>query len=229
MDDLRTSTVHDDRTTLAIAAGLVAALLGAAGWAATVILLDYEIGWVAWAIGGLVGLAMTKATANRSRQLAVVAAGLALVGLLAGKVLVAAGSAGPIAEELAGTPEYLASAVAWDMYGAEELAPATMEAVRNTEASGDTLSDAVWAEMLEQGTARVASMSEAERRAVADGVAAAYVRDLGIVGGVRAQLSAFDLLWLLLALGTAFRMMDAAEPVPAPVATAQDDEAVPVA
>jgi hypothetical protein len=230
MIDSPTRAAPDDRTPLALAAGLVAALLGAAGWAAVVLIADLEVGWVAWAIGGLVGLAMGQATRQRSRSLALTAAALALVGLVAGKALVVAGSAGAVADELMDTPEYLQGAMAWQLYEAGELEPGTLEAIRSTEAAGDTISDELWADMVAQAAVRMDGMDEDERRALADEVAGNFVQQLGVVDGVISQLSAFDLLWMFLALGTAFRMMDATEEEPAPVlAGADPEEAEPVA
>ena len=54
MEQLRSAGSHDDRTPLALAAGLVAALVGGLVWAGIVLFTNYEIGWVAWGIGGLV-------------------------------------------------------------------------------------------------------------------------------------------------------------------------------
>lgn len=217
MEQLR-SAPQDDRTPLALAAGLVAAIVGGLVWAGIVLFTNYEIGWVAWGIGVLVGLAMARTTRARSRPLALAAGALALVGLIAGKGFVVAGSTGSVADELVATPEYMAGAIAWDMYSTGELEAGTMEAIRATEAAGDTLSDAVWEEMLAQAEARLAVMTPADRQAFADEIAAGMVNQMGLVGGIRSQLSGFDLLWLFLAVGTAFQMMngkreEAVEPV----------------
>ena len=205
-------TRHDDRAPLALAAGLVTALLAGLAWAAIVLITDYELGIVAWGIGGVVGLAMAAVTRSRSRGLAVAAAGLALVGLIAGKAFVVYGSTGGIVDEIMATPEYLNAAVAWQMYEAGELEPETMQAVEATEAAGDTLSDAVWEQMLDQGSARIATLSREEQRQVAEEVASGIVGQMSIVDGIMAQLSGFDLLWLALAMGTAYKIMDAAPP-----------------
>lgn len=212
MQDAPTTSQADDRAPLALAAGLVAALLGGLIWAAIVLVTDYEVGWVAWGIGALVGFAMAAVTRTRGRSMALAAAALALVGLIAGKGFVVAGSAGSIADELMESPEYLAGAVAWEMYGTGELEPATIEAIDATEAAGDTLSDALWADMLAQGEARLSAMPETDRRVLAEEAAAGFVGQMGLVDGIMAQLSGFDLLWLLLAMGTAYKIMEAREP-----------------
>jgi len=218
MEQLR-SAPQDDRTPLALAAGLVAAIVGGLVWAGIVLFANYEIGWVAWGIGVLVGLAMARTTRARSRSLALAAGALALVGL----------STGSVADELLSTPEYMAGAMAWDMYSAGELEVETMEAIRATQEAGDTLSDAVWEEMLAQADARLAIMTPVDRQAFADGVAAGMVNQMGLMGGIRSQLSGFDLLWLFLAVGTAFQMMngkqeEAVEPL---VADSQGRELLP--
>ena len=221
MHDAPATSQTDDRTPLALAAGLVAALLGGLIWAAIVLVTDYEVGWVAWGIGALVGFAMAAVTRTRGRAIGLAAAALALVGLIAGKGFVVAGSAGSIADELMESPEYLAGAVAWEMYGAGELEPATIAAIDATDAAGDTLSDALWADMLAQGAARLNTMSDTDRRALAEEAAAGFIGQIGLVDGIMAQLSGFDLLWLLLAMGTAYKIMEAREETEMVVAEAQ--------
>ncbi len=203
-----TAAVYDDgRTPLALAAGLAAALLAGGLWAMLVFLTGYEIGYVAWGVGLLVGVAMSRVTSRRTQQLAYAAAALAIIGLLAGKIFIFSGSTGRVADELVENQEVLRGAVAWQMYNDGQLEPATMAAVEAVEAAGDTLSDALWADMLRQSNARLAQMSAEEKRSVALFVAGGALHEMGIVDGVRAQLSVFDLLWLLLAVGTAYRMM----------------------
>ena len=72
----------------AVAAGLVAAIVGGVAWALIVKASDYEVGFVAWGIGFLVGTAVVFATRGaKSRRLQIVAVALALVGILIGKYL----------------------------------------------------------------------------------------------------------------------------------------------
>jgi hypothetical protein len=68
---------------LALAA--TGALIGALVWAFTMYATGYEIGWVAWAVGGVVGAAAVIGGA-RGQLHACLAAGLALAGMLGGKV-----------------------------------------------------------------------------------------------------------------------------------------------
>lgn len=70
----------------ALFAGLVAAVVGGVGWTIQVVLTDYELGIIAWAIGGLAGFAVSRAAgARRGLPLQVVAVVSALLGILLGK------------------------------------------------------------------------------------------------------------------------------------------------
>jgi hypothetical protein len=72
----------------AVAGGLVAAIVGGIVWALIVKASDYEVGFVAWGIGFLVGTAVVFATRGaKGRSLQLVAVALALVGILIGKYL----------------------------------------------------------------------------------------------------------------------------------------------
>ena len=72
----------------AVLAGLVAAIVGGVVWGLIVKWTDYEVGFVAWGIGFLVGVAIAAAARGaRGLVLQVVAVLCALVGILVGKYL----------------------------------------------------------------------------------------------------------------------------------------------
>src|SRR5690606_14275680 len=144
-----TAAVYDDgRTPLALAAGLAAALLAGGLWAMLVFLTGYEIGDVAWGVGLLVGVAMIRVTARRTRLPATAPPALAIIRLIAGKILISSGSTGRVVAGLVENQEVLRGAVAWQMYNDGQLEPAPLAAVEAVEAARDTLSDAMWADML---------------------------------------------------------------------------------
>lgn len=208
---------EDGHGPLVMAAGLGAALVAGIAWAALAMLTRREIGIAAWGVGLVVGLAMSRVTARRTRALGYAAGALAVVGLLVGRVVIFAGSAGQVAREIEADTTVLGGVVSWQMYDARELDQPTLEAVDALNAADDTMPDALWASMHAQGTARLAGMSAQEKHDIAVSVARSLVRNMGIVGGIRAQLTLFDLLWLLLAVGTAYRFVapPKATPVPA--------------
>jgi hypothetical protein len=70
----------------ALLAGLAAAVAGGVGWTIQVALTDYEVGLVAWAVGGLAGFAVSLAAgARRGAPLQAIAVASALLGILLGK------------------------------------------------------------------------------------------------------------------------------------------------
>jgi hypothetical protein len=72
----------------ALGGGLIAAIVGGVAWGLIVKLSDYEVGFVAWGIGFLVGTAVVLASGGaKGRQLQITAVVLALVGILIGKYL----------------------------------------------------------------------------------------------------------------------------------------------
>ena len=72
----------------AIAAGLVAAIVGGIVWGLIVKVSDYEVGFVAWGIGFIAGTAVVLATRGaKGPRLQVIAVVSALLGILLGKYL----------------------------------------------------------------------------------------------------------------------------------------------
>lgn len=68
-------------------AGLAAAAVGAAVWAAVTVVTDYQIGWMAVGVGFIVGMAMRAVGKGIDKVFGVIGAGLALFGCLLGNVL----------------------------------------------------------------------------------------------------------------------------------------------
>jgi phosphate/sulfate permease len=69
----------------ALLAAIAGAVVGAALWALIAVATNYEVGYVAWAVGGLVGGA-TAMAGGRGTTSGMVCAGLAVAAILAGKV-----------------------------------------------------------------------------------------------------------------------------------------------
>ncbi len=80
------SPAPDSLTPSSTLVGLLAACAGALVWAAVSYFTGYEVGYVAWAIGGLVGLATVK-FGGRGVACAGVAAVLTVAGIAGGKLL----------------------------------------------------------------------------------------------------------------------------------------------
>jgi hypothetical protein len=197
----------DDRVIPAIITGAVAAVVGGAVWAAIVAFANLEVGWVAWGIGLLVGIAMAAVTQTRGRGMAMLAAGLAAVGLVAGKSMIVMFATEPaLADEIEADGEWLMQAAAFELQASEAL-PADVQQQYDALAEDDTLPDALWEDMLKAGESYLASVDTQER----DRIAADYASYLlsGIDFGTRfsLQLSLWDLLWFGLAITTAWKIM----------------------
>ena len=71
---------------MAILGGLVAAVVGAGIWGGIVIATDYEVGFVAWLLGGLSGFAVVLASGGkRGLPLQIIAVLSSIAGILLGK------------------------------------------------------------------------------------------------------------------------------------------------
>ena len=77
----------EPRIGAAVAAGAVAAVIGAAVWAAVTFATDLQIGWMAVGVGAGVGVTMRRAGRGAGARLRTPAAALALLGCLAGNLL----------------------------------------------------------------------------------------------------------------------------------------------
>ena len=74
---------------LAIGAGAGAAILSGVLWAAIAVWLKLEIGWIACLVGLITGAVVCLVTPERSARMGALAVGLAVVGMLCGKMLTA--------------------------------------------------------------------------------------------------------------------------------------------
>lgn len=192
---------------IAFLAGAVAALVGGAAWAVIVRLTDFEIGYVAVGVGLLVGYAMTRTTEARGKQAGIQAAGLAAIGLLFAKMLIVQWVTGPALKEyLTQDQDGVGIAAAWMMREAGTF-PEEIQVQLDQLAERDTVPDALWAAMTDAGQAKAAEASDEERTVMAGVYAEGVYRRLGTWRLLWWQVSAFDLLWLFLALSTAYGML----------------------
>ena len=204
-------SLDDGNASLALAIGLVAALAAGGAWALIVLTTGYEIGWVAWGVGLVVGLVMGRLTAARSTGLAAAAAGIAAVGLLVGKLLISTFSVGAVTDAVLEDEEYLTQVTIYHMIEERSFNEGTL-ADYDAVQEGDTLSDALWDQMVAQARTRVATMTDEERATVASGFAESAIGSMGLSDRIMNQMSGWDLLWFFLAVSTAFGMMKAQEP-----------------
>lgn len=191
----------------AIVVGFVAAVVGAVAWTLIMAFTGYEVGYAAWALGALVGFAMSRVTSRRDTTAAASAAGLAIVGLLIAKILIGEYVlADSYADALHEDDGLMAQAVMYEM-DRDRSFPPEVQAEYDKVSEGDTISDALWQRILAASGDRVSAMSEDRRREMADEYAQAAFAETSLVDRVAGQLSGFDLLWILFAVSTAWGIM----------------------
>lgn len=205
---------REDSTLLPILVGAGVGLLGGIAWAAIVALTDYELGYVAWGIGALIGYAMARSTPQRSTELALIAAVIAITSLLVGKVLIQHFVTGPaFRQTLRDSPEAVGAAAAWGLRE-EHAFPPPLQARLDSLSETDTLPDALWEEMVAAGHEHARTLPDTERTQLAEYYAATIGASVGPWQQLRWGFSLWDLLWFGLAISTAWRLL---KPQPATV------------
>jgi len=190
-------------TTAAMAGGLV----GAAAWAAVTYFTEYEIGWIAWGIGAVVGLAVGRSAGGKFGVApGVVAAAVAVLAVLGGKLAAAS-------LLLSNTlnfddPDLLISCIADEVVeefhaqGQPVRWPPNVvpsEAVEESEYPED-----VWAVALVRWQAMTPKDREDFKQAIKAEVGGG---DQSLrLAAFLATFSAYDLLWVGLAAVTAFKL-----------------------
>ncbi len=203
-DDHRVPT--KPRFVLAAVLGLIASLVTAGLWAAIVGLTGFEIGYLAVGVGGLTGFAVAQGAGAADQVTGGLAVGLAIIGLLTAKILIVA-LVLPIqlTEEIAKDTKTMGTALYRVEHQKGLIDPEITDWYDNAQ-EGDvpapeladrmTLLDAE----LEQ---RAARMPIEDRKQIA----APFADDILASSSLEEKLdfSFFDLLWLALAVGAAWR------------------------
>ena len=206
-----------------------AALVGAVGWALLLKEAGYEIGWIAWGIGALVGWVAVK-VGGRGRMLAVGAAVLTVLSILAGKLLgyhlQVDASAGQMADQEAlAYDEYMRDASDWAELCAN--GQPTPENVRGFMSAHDYVEpgrEPIPDEDLDYFLARMAprlqwmqtekpSPDEFRARSESDLRAMVYAES-SLPELVLADLNHFDALFAFLGISTAFGLVMRNKPGP---------------
>ena len=197
----------DVRVMPALLAGTLAALAGGAAWAALVAFASLEAGIVAWGIGLAVGLAMAAVTPSRGQAMAVLAALIAVIGLVAGKAMIVSFATEPaLAGEIEADDEWLAEAAVFDLQTSDAF-PEEIQQRIEALAFDDTIPDVLWGEMLSAGTEHAEAVGSDGRAQLAAQYASFLLSGTDFMTLLTAQMSLWDLLWFGLAISTAWRIM----------------------
>ena len=204
--------------TLPLVGGAIGGAVGAAIWAAIAYFLGLEIGWIAWGIGVMVGLGTKLAAPDRlSIQTGVSAALIAVVAVAGGKYLAVHLSLDKALDELSAGSYEITDELATSYFADEVVIEYEQEGQPVRWPGGATPQNPayqheypadVWAEAAE----RYAELTPAER--------AEYKAELGEImresltafrneaqeAGFRESFGFLDLLFLALAIGSAFKI-----------------------
>ncbi|MEX2182656.1 MAG: hypothetical protein WD771_11490 [Gemmatimonadaceae bacterium] len=198
-----------------VLAGLLGALIGGGVWALIAALTETEVGFVAWGVGGLTGFMMSRASPARGKGPALAAAALAALGLLAGKALLHEYVVKPaIVKSIVEDDAAPAGVGVW-MLRSDRAFPTDVQAELDAVPAGDTLSDALWAQMQVAGQQHFDTLPTVQRDSAMQAYAAGFIASIPVMQQVGWHFSGFDILWFLLAITTAWRMMSRPSGAPA--------------
>lgn len=207
MSDISNSAQRatDNRTQLALGVGAVVAAAASGLWAWITATTGAEVGIAVWLVGLVVGIAVLVAGRGGSLARGLGAAGLTLLGIAAGTLVIAQfGPQEAAAERIADDEHLLAEAVLHDMVANDELdadVVAFHEADDDERAADDELTRKLLAaEATVSGRAH--RMSPDQKQKVAAAFAEHRIAQLS--WHERAGLSPLSLLWIVLASATAF-------------------------
>jgi hypothetical protein len=194
-----------------VLAGILVGIPAAVVWAVIARFTGYEIGWVAWGVGAIVGYAVAKSAHEPSASLGPTAAAIAVGSLLLAKILILEFALPPIIQaELLKSPDAITGSFVLDMTTHKSFSPELQAVLDQAEAQSGSPSEAqqvdMQVKMRDEVAARIATATRAEKERVVRAAADSYLKELGFFGGVKDLFSAIDLLWIFLAVSSAFRI-----------------------
>lgn len=194
-----------------VLAGVLVGIPAAALWALIAYVTHYEIGWVAWGVGALIGLAVAKSAHEPSASLGATAAALAVGALILGKVLILEFALPPILRnEILKDREATASMFLVDMGINRSFSPEVQAELEQIRERDDTLSsdaqDELQGRMQAEASARAAAATKAERERLVRVHSAGILSSLGFFTTLKELFSLWDVIWIGLAISSAFKI-----------------------
>jgi len=191
--------------------GILVGIVAAVGWAVVAYVTHYEIGWVAWGVGALIGLAVAKSAHEPNAVLGPMAAGLAVASLLLGKILILEFALPPILRaELLKDQDATAAMFMVDMRTHKSFSPEVQATLERIETRPDALSGEQRFELQQQvqaeARARAANASKAEREKVVKVNSQQILDAMGFFGALKELFTFWDVLWIFLAVSSAFKI-----------------------
>lgn len=193
-----------------VLAGILVAIPAAAGWAVIAYTTHYEIGWVAWGLGALIGFVVGK-TAREPGPHGMTAAAIAVGALILAKVLILEFALPSIIEqEVLKNREATAAMFLVDMGEHRTFSDQLLAEAEQSRGSGDARAGALASQMAREARERANSASPDERQRVVHRHVSALLQEAGFFSMLGRLFSLFDVLWIFLAVGSAFRIANKA-------------------
>jgi hypothetical protein len=199
--------------------GIAGGLAGAATWAGTAYFLEVEVGWIAWLVGVLVGLGVRIASQGEpSPEAGWIAAAIALASIAAGKYAAVELAVSEIAwaDEVQITEEQAIAAMAAEIAQARGVEGEIVQALGQLEGEEPPDLESLFPpDIWQEASRRWEGLGpEGRRQKVAAIQEAAVQAQEAFRGFVRregflASFSPYDILWALLAIGSAFKIATA--------------------
>ncbi len=201
----------------AVVGGLIGGAVGASVWAGVSYTTNYEIGWIAWGIGALVGYGVMKGAGSPNAASGAIAVIISLAAIAAGKYAAVEMSLNHAFSDTTTQPDF-ADDTYITSYLADEEVEAALASDRplNYPADADTTNpdgpEDYPADIWKTAQSRWTAMSIAERDTYRQERQAYYTAGLGVMRSELTSLffkesfGAMDLLFGALAVATAFKL-----------------------
>jgi hypothetical protein len=192
-----------------VLAGVLVGIPAAVLWVLIVYVTGYEIGWVAWGVGAVIGFAVAKSAHEPNASLGPTAAALAVASLILAKVLIVEFAAPAILrKEFLKTRDATAAMFLVDMRINKSFSPELQATIEQLDAG--TLSEEQRYELRQQveseATARAAAATKPERERVVRAGVDGMLGAMGFFGVLQKSFSLWDVLWIGLAISSAFKI-----------------------
>lgn len=179
--------------------GVVGGIIGAAIWAIISKATGYEIGWIAWGVGGLVGIGVAVGAGDRTSEgKGIAAAVIALLAVLGGKYASYQWQMDEMASSSEVAITYVADSIADDYERSGKRLSWPNDLPREQRMTSEDYPDRIWAEAI----AEYNQMTDEEK----DGLQQHVQANVTYEGGFFGTFGVLDLLWFFLALGTAYSL-----------------------
>jgi|GEM_PF-7132432 len=187
--------------------GCIGAVIGGVIWGGVAYVTEYELGWIAWLVGVLAGVGTMAAGGEPGLRAAGIATSMAVLGILIGKVLLvqwcwpAWAAWAAWAEQYANNEEEMIWVVEIYMYENRKFTP-EIQKVYDSENWTEELATKADNEVKNYYN----NMSEDDRKKLAGEFILDVTTDMSLTDQILSTLGIFDIIWFLLAIGTAAKI-----------------------